>query len=191
MAGETLEEAFKDGYVHFTPFVKAAIQDYWNMPKADLVIPVCICRDANPTRWCMTAVFIQVKNRVDEQPILIDAQRTFGFFTKSTTKEYNERPYITIAMELGMLTPEQRKAPQPQPQSKAKPVSTVKGKQGSKGKGKEHETAMPATPERNLAPQVPLSPAQVKVTSRLHEQTLRGPQTHPRYEILIRGCSKR
>ncbi|KAG6887493.1 hypothetical protein C0995_014910 [Termitomyces sp. Mi166 len=152
MAGETLEEAFKDGYVHFTPFVKAEIQDYWNMPKADIVIPMCICRDANPTRWCMTAILIQVKNRVDKQPILIDAQRTFGFFTKSTTKEYNEHPYITITMELEMLTCEQRKAPQPQPQSKAKPVSTVKAKQGSKGKGKEHETAMPATPERNLAP---------------------------------------
>ncbi|KAG6869955.1 hypothetical protein C0995_015959, partial [Termitomyces sp. Mi166 len=215
MAGETLEKAFKDGYVHFTQFVNAgdnstitdeaayllftraaAIQGYWNMPKADLVIPVCICPDANPTRWSMTAILIQVKNRVDEQPIVIDAQQTFGFFTKSTMKKYNKRPYITIAMELGMelgmLTPQQRKARQPHPQPKAKQVSTAEGKQGSKGKGKEHETTMPATPKHNLAPQVPSSPAEVEVISRSHEQTTRSMlRTHPRYEILIRGCSKR
>ncbi|KAG6892788.1 hypothetical protein C0995_002409, partial [Termitomyces sp. Mi166 len=227
MVGETLEKAFKDGYVHFTQFVNAgdnstitdeaayllftraaAIQGYWNMPKADLVIPVCICPDANPTRWSMTAILIQVKNRVDKQPILIDAQQTFGFFTKSTMKKYNKHPYITIVMELGMLTPQQRKAPQPHPQLKAKQVLMVEGKQGSKGKekqgskgkgkqglkekGKEHETAMPATPKRNLAPQVPSSPTKVEVISRSHEQTTRSMlRTHPRYEIFIRGCSKR
>ncbi|KAG6858150.1 hypothetical protein C0995_002249 [Termitomyces sp. Mi166 len=103
-------------------------------------------------------------------------------------------------MELGMLTPQQRKAPQPHSQSKAKQASTVEGKQGSKGKGKQrskgkgkqHETAMPATPKRNLAPQVPSSPAEVEVISRSHEQTTRSMlRTHPRYEIFIRGCSKR
>ncbi|KAG6839907.1 hypothetical protein H0H87_012702 [Tephrocybe sp. NHM501043] len=62
---------------------------------------------SNPTRWTMTGIFIQVKNRLKKQPIYIDIQKRFNFFTpaKSTAKKaakINSRPYITIAMQLGI-----------------------------------------------------------------------------------------
>ncbi|KAG6851705.1 hypothetical protein H0H87_012706 [Tephrocybe sp. NHM501043] len=62
---------------------------------------------SNPTRWRMTGIFIQVKNRLKKQPIYIDIQKGFNFFTpaKSTGEnaaEINSRPYITIAMQLGI-----------------------------------------------------------------------------------------
>ncbi|KAG6882573.1 hypothetical protein C0992_011304, partial [Termitomyces sp. T32_za158] len=132
MKGMTLEEAFKGAFVHFTQFVKvgdkstitdegtlllflrgAAIQGYWTMEKVDLVIPICLpCKD-NPDRWCMTAIFIQVKNMVDNTFIHIDAQKVFQFFTTSIIEDNSKHPYITIAMELGVLLPEQKKAMQP------------------------------------------------------------------------------
>ncbi|KNZ71504.1 hypothetical protein J132_09412 [Termitomyces sp. J132] len=135
LGGKKLRDAFKDGYVHFTQFVKAgdkstitdeavyllflrgaAIQGYGNMVSADLVIPVWIPTNNSqyPDRWSMSAIFIQVKNRVNKQFILIDAQETFQFFTRPQTQTGRKLPYITIAMELGILAAEQKKAPQPE-----------------------------------------------------------------------------
>ncbi|KNZ81353.1 hypothetical protein J132_01267 [Termitomyces sp. J132] len=170
LRGEMLRDAFKDGYVHFTQFVKAgdkstitdeaiyllflraaAIQGYGNMASTDFVIPVWIPTNNSqyPDRWSMSAIFIQVKNRVNKQFIPIDAQETFQFFTRPQTQNGRKLPYITIVMELGNLAAEQKKAPQPE----VKQASTVISRE---------------------LPQTTRSQA-------LH--------IHPRYEIAIKGCS--
>ncbi|XP_006456839.1 hypothetical protein AGABI2DRAFT_122728 [Agaricus bisporus var. bisporus H97] len=114
--GEPLKKVFENAYVHFTQFVKAgdksamtdtaayllftrgaAIQGHGTMPDVDFIIPVWIRGDSNPDRWSMTAIFIQVKNRKAKQTIHIDMQKKHKFFTKG-----KERPYITIAMQLGL-----------------------------------------------------------------------------------------
>ncbi|KAF7775693.1 hypothetical protein Agabi119p4_4086 [Agaricus bisporus var. burnettii] len=116
MKGESLRKVFENAYVHFTQFVKAgnksvmtdtaayllftrgaAIQGHGTMPNVDFIIPVWIRGDSNPDRWSMTAIFIQVKNRKAKQTIHIDMQKKHKFFTKG-----KERPYITIAMQLGL-----------------------------------------------------------------------------------------
>ncbi|KNZ76551.1 hypothetical protein J132_09833 [Termitomyces sp. J132] len=158
LRGETLRDTFKDSYVHFTQFVKAgdkstitdeaiyllflraaAIEGYGNMASTDFVIPVWIPTNNSqyPNRWSLSAIFIQINDTVDKQFILINAQETFQFFTRPQTQNGQKLPYITIAMELGILAAKQKKAPQPE------------------------------------------------VTQ---AQTL---QIHPRYEIVIKGCSSR
>ncbi|KAG5328413.1 hypothetical protein C0989_010449, partial [Termitomyces sp. Mn162] len=101
----------------------AAIQGYGNMASTDLVIPVWIPTNNSqyPDRWSMSAIFIQIKDRVDKQFILIDAQETFQFFTRPQMQNGRKLSYITIVMELGMLAAEQKKAPQPE----VKQASTV------------------------------------------------------------------
>ncbi|KAG6893382.1 hypothetical protein C0992_010224, partial [Termitomyces sp. T32_za158] len=186
MNGIALEEAFKGAVVHFTQFVKggdkstitdegmyllflraAAIHGYRTMDNTDLVIPVCLpCKD-NPNRWCMTAIFIQVNIRVD-----IDAQKTFEFFTTPITKDHSERPYITIAMELEGLKPEQKKARQP----KVQPMS---------------EAIIHETRELQLSPPVagPLDQVSSPTDVRQNKQKSPSRETHPRHEIFITGCS--
>ncbi|EKM74792.1 hypothetical protein AGABI1DRAFT_116751 [Agaricus bisporus var. burnettii JB137-S8] len=114
--GKPLKEVFANTYVHFTQFVKAgdnsvmtdeaaylfftrgaAIQGYGTMCGVDLIIPVWIRGDGNPDRWSMTAIFIQVKNRKTKETIQIDVQKDYKFFTGD-----HKRPYITIAMQLGL-----------------------------------------------------------------------------------------
>ncbi|KAG5729191.1 hypothetical protein E4T56_gene14552 [Termitomyces sp. T112] len=158
LRGETLRDAFKDGYVHFTQFVKAgdkstitdeaiyllflraaAIQGYRNMALTDFVIPVWIPTNNSqyPNRWSMSAIFIQIKDRVDKQFILIDAQKTFQFFTRPQMQNGRKLPYITIVMELGNLAAKQKKAPQPE----VKQVLTV-GRTKRKGRRFDSENGL-------------------------------------------------
>ncbi|KAF7775689.1 hypothetical protein Agabi119p4_4082 [Agaricus bisporus var. burnettii] len=114
--GKPLKNVFRNAYVHFTQFVKAvdksamtdtaayllftrgaAIAGDRTILGVDFIIPVWIRGDGNPDRWSMTAIFIQVKNKKAKQTIHIDMQKKHKFFTKG-----NGRPYITIAMQLGL-----------------------------------------------------------------------------------------
>ncbi|KAG6893777.1 hypothetical protein C0992_008675, partial [Termitomyces sp. T32_za158] len=206
--GVSLKEAFKDGFVHFTHFVKAgdketitqeaiyllfvrgaAIQGYGNMYQVDLVIPVWIRSSDCPDRWSMTAIFIQVKNRVNKAFIFIDAQQSFEFFGQTETKEHKSRPYIALAMELGVLASEQKKA-------KAESGSTPaqKSRQEPKAGRKETtQTNLPTTPSKSRStPQDPVTPSAVAIHSReLQQPTRSGANPYPSYEISITGCSKR
>ncbi|KAG6884706.1 hypothetical protein C0992_005894, partial [Termitomyces sp. T32_za158] len=178
MSGVTLEEAFKDCFVHFTQFVKAgdiltitdeaayllfvrgaASQGYGDMDQTDILIPVWIRSNENPDRWGMTAIFIQVKNTVDK----IDAQQTFKFFSQSKTQGYRARPYITLAMEFGVLASQQKSTQKPNPtiERTSKPRSAQEPK--TKGKEEMTRTNVPATSQ----------------------------SVYPRYEISIAGSSKR
>ncbi|KAH0585672.1 hypothetical protein H2248_008884 [Termitomyces sp. 'cryptogamus'] len=192
LRGEMLRDAFKDGYVHFTQFVKAgdkstitdeaiyllflraaAIQGYGNMASTDLVIPVWIPTNNSqyPDRWSMSAIFIQVKNRVNKQFILIDAQETFQFFTRPQMQNGRKLPYITIVMELGILAAEQKKAPQPE----VKQVSMIGGtRQQGQQAGRQTNEA-----QKNMSREL----SQITRSQALH--------IHPRHEIAIKGCSSR
>ncbi|KAF7776482.1 hypothetical protein Agabi119p4_4875 [Agaricus bisporus var. burnettii] len=162
MSGTTLEEAFKHSFVHFTQFVKvgdassitnegayflftrgAAMQGHGDMADAGLVIPVWIRGDDNPHRWCMSAIFIQMKNWLYEEVTFVNAENEYSFFSPSDVKEYQERPYISITMEFPM------------------------------GGSREE-----------------FPPDEVNVTSYKADEESQSNDTHPRYEIFIRGCSK-
>ncbi|EKM79147.1 hypothetical protein AGABI1DRAFT_128310 [Agaricus bisporus var. burnettii JB137-S8] len=123
-----LKEAFANSYVHFTQFVKAghksiitkevayflftrgaAIHGYGN-----LVIPVWIKGKGNPDRSSMSAIFIQVKNRLNEQDILHDDVDDFEFFREPVGVQEHNRAYITIAMQLGIPESDKDSSLQPQ-----------------------------------------------------------------------------
>ncbi|KAG6876425.1 hypothetical protein C0993_003224 [Termitomyces sp. T159_Od127] len=198
--GKMLEEAFKNSFVHFTQFVKAgdkshitdegayllfvraaAIQGYGKMKQACLLIPMWIPRhhnDDKPNRWSMTAIFIQVKNGVNNAFTFIDIQKTFQFF--SQTQGHEEHPYITIAMDLEVLASQQPEQESVQ-ESKAK------------GKGKNSPTTSFES-NFNFCPEDPGSCAPVETFSLKLQQTLREilqAHSYPRYEISIMGCSKK
>ncbi|KAG6876578.1 hypothetical protein C0993_002114 [Termitomyces sp. T159_Od127] len=200
LPGKTLEEAFKDGFVHFMQFFKAgdkstitnegtcllfvraaAIQGSRNMNQAGLLIPVWIPHHHNndkPDKWSMTTIFIQVKNRVNNAFTFINVQKTFQFFSQKQGHE--EHPYITIAMDLEVLASQQ-----PEQESM----------QESKAKGK-GENSLTTSFKSNFkfCPKDPGSHALVETFFLELQQTLRKmPQAHsyPCYEISITGCSKK
>ncbi|KAG6852305.1 hypothetical protein H0H87_010347 [Tephrocybe sp. NHM501043] len=85
----------------------AAIQSHDTLPDIDIRLPILmLAEQGNPTRWMMTANFIQVTNRLKKQPIHIDIQKRFIFTQAKSNdrkaKMINSRPYITIAMQLGI-----------------------------------------------------------------------------------------
>ncbi|KAG6851883.1 hypothetical protein H0H87_011898 [Tephrocybe sp. NHM501043] len=86
----------------------AAIHGHDTLPDIDIGLPILMPAEAgNPTRWRTTGIFIQVKNRLKKQAINIDVQKIFKFFTQAKSndpdaKTINSRPYITIAMQLGI-----------------------------------------------------------------------------------------
>ncbi|KAG6829942.1 hypothetical protein H0H92_002846 [Tricholoma furcatifolium] len=124
MNGSSLREAFKDAFVHFTHFVRghdawivtdqacmifmargAAIQGHATLPDLDLIIPVCM-KDERLNRYIMSAIFIQLKNVLKQQSVHIDVEDggkgKFHFFSPGDTDAINQRPYITITMDLGI-----------------------------------------------------------------------------------------
>ncbi|KZS99725.1 uncharacterized protein LAESUDRAFT_732934 [Laetiporus sulphureus 93-53] len=120
----TFEKAFGNAYVHFTHFGKSenesvsnqfgawaaimrgmAIQCSTNQRNIDCIIPIVFGRKEKITPDRMSAILIQVKNRVDSQVLAIDEKKLDGvddFFRKGNTGLPDNRPYITIAMHLGI-----------------------------------------------------------------------------------------
>ena len=71
----------------------------------DLYIPVLLW-DEPLGRHVVSGVFIQIKDRLKTQPARINVTK-LDFFTRSSAGHsdsirYNERPYITIVMDLGI-----------------------------------------------------------------------------------------
>lgn len=126
--GETLETAFKDARVYFTHFAKASnghvvsdvtawmamargiiFQCHKQQKKIDLIAYVLLNGEEKLGRKAMTALFIQIKNSTQKKHISIDADK-LGFFSPGTDEE-NRRPYITLALQLGVQpTPPSNKA---------------------------------------------------------------------------------
>ncbi|KAF8522485.1 hypothetical protein BU17DRAFT_44728 [Hysterangium stoloniferum] len=99
------QDAFQSAVVYFTHWKKAAessiindnsswkpmsrgmaIQCHNHQKAIDFVLSVLFDRRKTLSRWVMSAIFLQIKNR---------------YFT-SGNEEHNSRPYITIVMELGL-----------------------------------------------------------------------------------------
>ncbi|KAG6900092.1 hypothetical protein C0993_002940 [Termitomyces sp. T159_Od127] len=115
---------------------------------------------------------------VDNAFTFIDVQKAFQFFSR--TQGHDERPYITITMDLEVLASQHREQ---------------ESVQESKAKGKGENS--PATSfEYNLSfcPEDPGPPAPDEIFSlELQPTLLEIPQAHscPRYESSIIGCSKK
>lgn len=115
-SSSTLEVAFKDAYVYFTHFVRAADssvvtdvctlvalshgmawQCYPEEADFDIVIGVAFAKNTDEAldRSKITLLALQVKNRKTERPVFVDAD---SFFTGKA----DTRPYIVVVVELGL-----------------------------------------------------------------------------------------
>jgi hypothetical protein len=122
--GPTLAQAFSNAYVHFTHFGRtkegALLVDeaafagmcrgmawtfYRSQRGVDIGIPVFMGKPDEPLdRYKMTMIFIQVKNTWDAKNPVIDMDSSdYNFFSSKGTED--ERPYITIVMNLGVRHP--------------------------------------------------------------------------------------
>jgi len=193
--GATFKEAFKDAKVNFTHFVKAgdesAIADEvaWmalsrcmafqcadGQRMVDLYIPILLW-DEPLGRYVVSGIFIQIKDRLKTQSARINVTK-LDFFTRSPAGHsdsirYNERPYITIVMDLGI-----------QPGSpnglatENEPSSTHPAEASAEISAKSN---IQATPPSN-------SDIDVAPTILQHMHRAKRP-IHPRYAITIVGCS--
>ncbi len=120
--GSTLREVLKESTVHFTQWVRA-IDDHVvttlamapafirgmaficcnDQPQIDLLIPILL---SNTTigESHMSAFLIQVGQREDGVIYPISAE-TLGFFKYPKTATPNQRPYISLVMDLGVRVP--------------------------------------------------------------------------------------
>jgi len=122
--GAPFKEAFKDAKVNFTHFVKGgdssiitdnaawkalsrcmAFQCANGQWMIDLYIPILLW-DEPLSRYVVSGILIQIKNRLKKQPVEIDAAK-LEFFSDLPASHpdsirYNKRPYITIVMHLGI-----------------------------------------------------------------------------------------
>ena len=191
--GATFNEAFKDAKVNFTHFVKGgdesvvadefawmalsrcmAFQCMDGQRMIDLYIPILLW-DEKLSRYVISGIFIQIKNRLKTQPARIDVTKV-DFFTRSPAghpdaTRYNERPYVTVVMDLAV-----------QPES-------------SNGSATANEPS-PPFPLEVSAQILAKSNSQASTPSNLDAAPVMVQQAHrakkrnyPRYAITIAGCS--
>jgi hypothetical protein len=192
--GATFKEAFKAAKVNFTHFVKGgdasvitdeiawmalsrcmAFQCVDGQWMVDLYIPILLW-DEPLGRHVVSGIFIQIKNRLKTRP-MVDVTK-LEFFTHSPaghpdSTRYNERPYITIVMDLGvqpgspkgLATENEANPPHP-----AEATAQILAKSNT-------QATTPSKLDIDSAPVMVQQAHQVKRT------------THPRYAITIVGCS--
>ncbi|KAL4246568.1 hypothetical protein ABKN59_008457 [Abortiporus biennis] len=186
--GETFAEMFKNAWVRFTHFAKG-VDDHlltqhamaaafircmaWicrNGEKAvDIIIPVFMGGSIKPE--AMTAVLIQVKRRTKSGQYVIDAEKTFKFFTAPDNGE--KMAYITLVMDLGVQQFVQSQSQRPAVDAIRKlKESLAKGKKAAHNSG---------TPTHKDGIRLPLQPE--RRTSRNYREP------HPRYSINVTGCT--
>jgi len=189
--GQTLREAFKDAYVHFTHFgrtqeAKLLIDEaalyamcrgmgwtfYRQQRGVDIGIPVFLRIPGDPlNRYRMTMIFIQVKNKPDSEELVIDMespQFKTQFFTKPPNGVVDNRPYIVIVMNLGVRAP---------------PLVTVGGEKGN---------PVPKSMRPYNDQQTPSKVSTRATSERVQpERAAKGrPRPkHPRYAFALHGCS--
>ncbi|KZT00605.1 uncharacterized protein LAESUDRAFT_816421 [Laetiporus sulphureus 93-53] len=196
----TFRKAFGKAYVHFTHFGKSenesvsnqfgawaaimrgmAMQCSTNQRNIDCIIPIVFDLKKKITPDRMSAILIQVKNKEEFEVLAIDEKKLDGvndFFRKDKGRTLpDNRPYITIAMHLGI-------------QDAAYKTSLPKGKL--------HEL------EASFQCVAPTSHVSTRSTTEERMETLydpdddlvppEGPQEkkkdipHPRYEIVAKKC---
>jgi len=200
MKGKSLEEAFKDGYVHFTHFARldnaSLVTDevamagmfrgvawifYRGQKKIDFGIPVFFGKLDDPlVRSRMSMLFFQVKNKISTEHVTVDLESDLDhkFFTDSEPRSAG-RPYMVIVMNLGTVGPIVEEADQrsnekgsslPQSLTSSSPKLPATGVFGSPSK------ATGAGRSTNFDYVHPDRPSRA------------GP-SHPRYTLNIEGCS--
>ncbi|KAI5117184.1 hypothetical protein M0805_008163 [Coniferiporia weirii] len=120
VTGVTFEQAFADAWVRFTHFQCAgtssiisteggwaaaaraiAFQCHPCQEAIDIFIPIVLGKESKLSESSMSGILVQVKARVKAVPeafVQID-ERNINFFPRQRSQD--ERPYITIVMELG------------------------------------------------------------------------------------------
>lgn len=200
--GKTFGEAFEHAYVHFTHFGRAGSSDAINSasalaafirgmafqccsghPVIDILIPVLIIPKDVATRpnfnvdeltldkFQRSCMMISVKDKenAERKNYTISAESLRFWLDEDKDVDV---PYIAILMELGIIgKPETRRAKRRTPSS---PVP-------------------PTTPTRSQrVPEPTQTPSSIRVKDGPHRatrQTGRSRKAHPRYSIIISGCS--
>jgi hypothetical protein len=182
LPGATLQDAFRNAVVYFTHWGKAAdssvinddsswkamtrgmaIQCHNHQEDIDFLLPVLFDDKQALSRFVMTAIFIQIKNRDKKQSVNISAER-LRYFTPGN-QEQNSRPYITIVMELGLKW----KMTSFQSRSKAS-ITNATQAQGTPSK-----ISVKQPTDRKFLPRKAKKGKLV---------------VHPRYSFLVTGCSE-
>ena len=200
--GATFEEAFKDAKVNFTHFVKGgdatvitdkaawmalsrcmAFQCANGQWMIDLYIPILLW-DEKLSRYVVSGIFIQIKNRLKKQPVEIDATQ-FNFFSDPPAAHpdftrYYKRPYITIIMDLGVQPGSPNGLPtnnEPTENEPSTPIPEASARIPPKS------NAQPTTPSHLDIYAAPVGVQQSGQDKKADKST------HPRYVITIVGFS--
>lgn len=180
--GQKFKDIFKDAWIRFTHFVKSADDHVINTHSMfaafargmayicqkggsfiDILVPVLL-RDVKLGSSVMTAIFIHVKRRDRAGNYMIDVE-DLGFFHPEPVGRFpdgDDRPYITIVMDLGVRNTLSAYAAKPAAQQMIKENQTTDG-------GKDFSQVSDTSTRLDLRP-VP-------------------GVTHPRYAIHVSGCS--
>lgn len=189
--GKTFGEVFGDAWIRFTHFAKSADDHILNTHSMfaafvrgmaytcrngerfiDFITPILLW-DAKLSSWVMTAIFWQIKRRGRAGNYEIDAE-ALGFFHPEPANRFPEgdnRPYITIVMDLGV----QNSIP-----THAKPTAQKVSQKSQTADGLKDLPQTSATPA---------SPSKSGVSSRPEDLRPSSGVVHPRYAIYVSGCS--
>lgn len=122
--GVTLEEAFKQARIYFSHFARAgddsvltdefafsaicsgfAWQCTTNQETIDFLIPIALW-DKKLTRYVMSAIVLQIRNRSRTRKVFVDLEKTKKpFFSpprEGASEAEQNRPYIVLVMQLGL-----------------------------------------------------------------------------------------
>ncbi|PCH37280.1 hypothetical protein WOLCODRAFT_140783 [Wolfiporia cocos MD-104 SS10] len=202
--GKSLEDAFKYAKVRFTHFGRAsddsastsaaaflamlrgiAFQCCPQQPVIDIVIPVFLDNESSTAKVCeerMTALLIQVKNRVESSIIAHVAidEAAVHFFPEGSAQT-EQRPYIAIVMDLGIQPVQTQKYAK---KSQHPPME-------NEGEGRE---ATHTRPSLDLPPPLslvtPSTPSKVIIGKEKSRESPRVTPPHLRYSLYIYGCSR-
>lgn len=201
---KTFEEVFKDAWIRLTHWAQAGDDHVFNTHSMfaafircmafvcrrgesfiDLIIPVLLWNETIKSS-VMTAVFIQVKRRTKAGGYTFDAEKHFKFFHPEPNLAKDDRPYVTLVMDLGVQNT--------LPKYAKLPVQDVikKSRQASKRMTtatSSNANTPPATPSKSKETLQPKTPSKHNVAIRPSSGHYVSTQKHPRYEIYVSGCS--
>ncbi len=175
---QTLEDAFKGSYVHFTHFGKAgslevftdegmlwamvrgmAFQFYGRRQGIDISIPIAMW-DEKLGRETMSVIVLQIKNSWTNRFVTVDLEGPrLEFFTSVKDVRANTRPYIVIFLEFDVR--------QPTTTVQTQPSASIQG-----------ESSTPTPMPGPIAPSIPRDANTRK-------------RKHPRYVLKATGCSSK
>ncbi|PSR73509.1 hypothetical protein PHLCEN_2v10650 [Hermanssonia centrifuga] len=206
--GSTLREVLKESTVHFTQWVRAfddhvvttlamapafirgmAFICCYDQPQIDLLIPILL---SNTTigESHMSAFLIQVGQREDGVIYPISAE-TLGFFKYPKTARPNQRPYISLVMDLGVRVPLPNSAQHPAISPALSDISKAQNIAGLRQVGTSSiQTQKQPMAAKSEPGKAKTAPSRVNVNSSPLPSTTNMEKDEPwRYTIHAFGCS--